>query len=100
MKELATNLDVPVLVTTQLAGRLERRRDKRPRLTDLPDSDIVERAADLVLFLYRDVVYHPDTPDEGIAEVTIAKNGDGRLGTVRLQFIEGVVRFETVDERF
>ena len=72
---------------------LEQRSDKRPLLSDLRESGALEQDADVVLFLYRDEVYNPDSPDTGTAEVLIAKHRSGPLGVTRLAFLSHYTRF-------
>ena len=96
-KQLAKELDVPVVVLSQLNRDLERRGEKRPTLADLRDSGAIEQDADLVLFLYRDEVYNPNTQDVGIAEVQIAKQRNGPTGTVRLRWSKEMTRFDNLE---
>ena len=87
LKALAKDLDVPVLALAQLNRSLEKRPDKRPVLSDLRDSGQMEQDADVVAFLYRDEFYDPESDAAGQAEVIVAKQRNGRTGTVSLQFI-------------
>jgi len=98
LKMLAMDMNIPVIVLSQLNRRVENREDKRPRLADLRDSGSIEQDADMVLFLYRDEVYNPreDNPDKGIAEVIIGKNRNGPLGTIKLAFLEEFATFENL----
>jgi replicative DNA helicase len=84
LQAVARELEAPVLVRALLARHIEYRSDKRPRLTDLSRSGPIEPHTDLVIFLYRDEVYEPDSPDAGLAEITVAKTHHGTTGTVHL----------------
>lgn len=96
LKLLARDLNVPVLALAQLNRGLESRSDKRPMLSDLRDSGAIEQDADLVLFLYRDEVYNPDTDDKGKAEVILAKNRNGPIGKEYLAFIKRFAKFANI----
>jgi replicative DNA helicase len=87
LKALAKQMEVPVVLLAQLNRKLEERHDKRPMLSDLRDSGEIEQDADIVLFLYRDEVYNPNTRDRGIGEINVAKQRNGPTGTVAAAYI-------------
>jgi replicative DNA helicase len=93
LKILARDLDVPVLALSQLSRAVEQRHDKRPILSDLRESGSLEQDADLVFFIYRDEYYNDDSPDQGLAEVHLAKHRNGPTGTVKLSFLRRFAKF-------
>ena len=93
LKVLARDLDVPVLALSQLSRAVEQRHDKRPILSDLRESGSLEQDADLVMFIYRDEYYNEDSPDQGLAEVHLAKHRNGPTGTVKLSFLRRFAKF-------
>jgi replicative DNA helicase len=96
LKILARELDVPVICAAQLNRAVEYRSDKHPLLGDLRESGSLEQDADLVMFIYRDEVYNPDTEHRGEAELMIAKHRNGPTGIVRLAFMNQFTRFASM----
>jgi replicative DNA helicase len=96
LKIMARELDVPVLCASQLNRGVEYRSDKRPLLADLRESGSIEQDSDLVMFLYRDEVYNPDTESRGEAELIVAKHRNGPTGTVRLAFMNQYTKFASL----
>ena len=99
LKVLARDLNVPVLAVAQLSRAVEQRHDKRPLLSDLRDSGSIEQDADMVMFLYRDEYYNPDSDDKGIAEVIVGKHRNGPTGKIQLAWLEQYTKFASLARR-
>jgi replicative DNA helicase len=93
LKALARELDVPVMTASQLSRAVEQRQDKRPVLSDLRESGSIEQDADVVMFIYRDELYHEETEARNLAEVMVAKHRSGPTGTVQLFFNKKLTQF-------
>ena len=100
LKILAKELNVPVIALSQLSRAAEQRPDHRPMLSDLRESGAIEQDADIVMFLYRDDYYNPDTDKKGIAEVIIAKHRGGSTGTVDLRWLGNYTKFVNLAKGF
>ncbi len=97
LKTLAIELDVPIILLSQLNRDVESRTDKRPNISDLRESGALEQDADIILLLYRDDYYNrEDSKEKGIAEINIAKNRSGSTGTIKLAFLNQYTRFENL----
>lgn len=99
LKALARELKVPVIALSQLSRAVEQTQDKRPALSHLRESGALEQDADLVMFIYREDYYNPESEKPGIAEIIIAKHRNGPTGTVEMGFIKEFTKFVNIDKR-
>ncbi len=97
LKILAKELDIPVIALSQLSRAAEQRQDHRPMLSDLRESGAIEQDADIVMFLYRDDYYNPDSEKKNIAEIILAKHRSGSTGTVELLWMGNYTKFANID---
>ena len=97
LKALAKELDIPIIALSQLSRKCEERTNKRPISSDLRESGAIEQDADVILFVYRDEEYNPNSPDKGTAEIIISKNRQGQNGMVRMSYQGCFTRFNDLD---
>lgn len=94
LKNLAKEIKAPVIALAQLNRETEKRVNKRPMMSDLSESGKIEQDADIIMFLYRDEYYNPETKEPGITEVIVGKNRDGKVGVAKLSFLANMQRYE------
>ena len=94
LKLLARELNVPIIALSQLSRAVESRPDKRPMLSDLRESGSIEQDADIVLMIYRDDYYNPETEKPGVADLILAKHRSGPVGNIELLFQSNITKFK------
>jgi replicative DNA helicase len=99
LKGLARELNVPIIALSQLSRSVEQRTNKRPMMSDLRESGSIEQDADLIIMLYRDSYYNPDSPDRNAAEIIVTKHRNGPTGTVKLLFEPEFTQFRNMQRR-
>jgi replicative DNA helicase len=97
LKALAKELGIPIIALSQLSRAVDSRVDKRPMLSDLRESGAIEQDADIIMFLYRDVVYNPDTENPALSELILGKQRNGPTGTIYMNFIRELTKFEETE---
>src|SRR5579872_5892533 len=99
LKGVARELNIPVVALSQLSRAVESRNDKKPQLSDLRESGAIEQDADIVMFIYRDEVYNPDTDRKNIADIIVAKHRNGPIGQISLYFQAAQTRYRDLELR-
>ena len=97
LKAVAKEMRCPLLALSQLNRSLESRENKRPHMADLRESGAIEQDADVILFIYRDEVYNPESEDKGLAEIIISKQRNGPIGMVKMTFVPNLTKFESFE---
>ena len=96
LKNIAKELDVPVVALSQLSRAIEQRQSRRPQLSDLRESGSIEQDADVVMFIDREEIWNPDTDKKGIGDLIVAKHRNGPTGDIRLAFIPEIASFRNL----
>ncbi|HEC65293.1 MAG TPA: replicative DNA helicase, partial [bacterium] len=99
LKQIARELDIPVLALSQLSRAIEQRTDRTPQLSDLRESGTIEQDADIVMFLNREEMYNPETERKGVTDLTVAKHRNGPTGKVELFFVKEQARFKQLEKK-
>ena len=97
IKQVAREINAPIIALSQLSRAPEQRPDHRPMLSDLRESGAIEQDADVVMFIYRDDYYHPDTDEKNVSEINIAKQRNGAVGTVKLAWLPEYTKFGNLE---
>lgn len=100
LKNLTKELNIPIIILSQLSRSLEEREDKRPKLSDLKESKMIEQDADIVILLYRDDYYYKDCERKNVADIIVAKNRGGDTRTIELAWLPHYMKFANLDRRF